>query len=49
MSLKIKHVVTQDDLDCNPELIGIGAEVGDEIEVTTDSANLVGPRPKDRD
>lgn len=49
MSLKFKHVVTQTDLDTNPELVEIGAEVGDEVEVTTESVSLVGPRPKDRD
>lgn len=29
----MKKVVTQDDLDLNPELVEQGVEVGDEIEI----------------
>lgn len=48
MSLKFKILVTEKDLEENPDLAATGAQVGDEIEVTAESTKLVGPRPSDR-
>jgi len=43
----IKHIVTQEDLDANPELVEDGVNVGDEIDVpgaeTVDNATVKSP------
>jgi hypothetical protein len=36
----MKHVVTQSDLDENPELVTKGIQVGDEIELPEGTTNL---------
>lgn len=39
------HVITEDDLDNNPELVSQGYNVGDEVQLTSAE---IGPRPGDK-
>jgi hypothetical protein len=53
-----KHIVTQEDLDNNPDLVNAGVQVGEEIDIPQPDTDLAknddapedgpGPRPKDR-